>query len=291
MPAADRLRRALWSSYFPSWLGTSPRNTGGQGHDGFPFTLDEVLDVLVSEEGLPLRAKVPPAVLAAAHWNLLGRIDEIDPRMKPLFEAAVKDLLGLENLEHAKRAFSARTSGAVPALGTHALDKVLESSLVVTDDGLTCTATADLVVNRPFDEIDVVATDLRRAAARASLFWELAAELDDRPANGVRSCSVKIHLPNQAPAVVGLRVGIGRTHATARADLDLDPKVEVEGGPPFSAYSGLIEASKEPGRPGITRLHQERSIRFEPWHLHAFRVQILMYLLTGESLALALGGG
>lgn len=288
MAAPDPVRRALWSSYFPSWGETLPRNVPGNWPDCFPSSLDDVLDQLVSEEKRESRASVPPAVLAAALWNLLGRTDEMDANRKMLFESSVSELLGFESIELAKRTFSARTNGAVPPLGTRALDKVLESTLLVIDDGVTCSATVDLLVDRRFEEIEMVATDVRRAAARASLFWEVLSLQDERTVDGVQSRSIKIHLPNQAPAVVGLRVGVARTLATVRADMALDSGGVSGEDSPFSAYSGLIQASKEPGRPGITRLHQERSVRFEPWHLHAFRVQTLTYLLTGESLALAL---
>ncbi|MBK7974198.1 MAG: hypothetical protein IPK07_13275 [Deltaproteobacteria bacterium] len=187
MAAPDPIRRALWSSYFPSWGGTLRPGARGTREDCLPLRLGEVLDLLVSERHRQLRANVPRAVLGAALWNLLGRADEMDSNLKPLFEFAVKDSLGFESLDLARRSFGDRTNGAVPPLGTGALKKVLESSLLVTDDGLTCTATAELLVDRKFEEIKVVATDLDEAAGRARLFWEFADSPDERSASQVQA--------------------------------------------------------------------------------------------------------
>ena len=263
------IHRALWTTYLVRQRGIAPTDLYNDLNLSAHLKLGTVETLTASDE-----LKIPRSLLGIALWNLLaGYKDEKDEKKAPAgfkdFTTLLKTVLDLD-FEQAKALL--RSPQVQMVFPKYPAQVVLDASWQLRDDLEAATVHLELSVDQPFQLLGQLHAP--PSWMQCELFWRNVTKKGD-------SAAATVQLPDPIsakPIDLELQIsGPGDSPFEARTDFAM-PKPNAG----LEVYRGYLSTQKAPGRPGVTRIISERSVRFAPGILNDFRLMTLAYWLQAE---------
>jgi hypothetical protein len=269
----QELHTALWSSF------VKLEEVNGFAAENAPLSVKEVVEQLNDN-----MTNIPRPLLGIAVWSLLPVYLADEPPLHDL--ASLLDYLGIGGSRDAVKATYDQTKHPLVALAR--LYNIVDYSwnLAPHPDRNTARARLELCVLTPVQDLQEVVFP-SEWPKYSRYFWgettPLGASPDDRPKGASRRMTGDLRLPGKKAKPLQVTLDVDATLGGLGAKSTYEIK-----NTPFAECRGTLEAAKELGRPGATRITHERSIRFGPQPPSRPQVEMLAYWLQADTVSLVL---